>query len=305
MCILCVLSRWSRRFVTMLPWLVIPFIITWAFSQLLPPGYRLEVTSTRLACLGVLLSSLAWYELLMPWLSSWRARRNALLRERKLIEAQEAAKWRKEATRRCRNCFTAYKVQTPGGGKFTCTVCGHVSKRPVLEVPHLAGQGLPQSAIYSTAQVIHGPGTILIRGPLKREMSCWSKASERRGCVWFGENTHLSEHCRAWKCVLAVFSLIGTIFSCIAFIWDHVRGSRRHNCDGSQHSQKLKDVMGSIHTNKGEKARRKADEKRQARLEKELLEAEERKQREDVARLVEERRRQREEKLQTEKGSCS
>ena len=112
MCILCVLSRWSRRFVTMLPWLVIPFIITWAFSQLLPPGYRLEVTSTRLACLGVLLSSLAWYELLMPWWSSWRARRNALWRERKLIEAQEAAKWRKEATRRCRNCFTAYKVQT-------------------------------------------------------------------------------------------------------------------------------------------------------------------------------------------------
>jgi hypothetical protein len=65
----------------------------------------------------------------------------------------------------------------------------------------------------------------------------------------------------------------------------------------------MKDEMGSVHSSKGEKARRKADEKRQARLEKELLEAEERKQREDVARLVEERRRQREEKLQIEKES--
>ncbi|GFY83831.1 hypothetical protein Acr_03g0006050 [Actinidia rufa] len=45
----------------------------------------------------------------------------------------------------------------------------------------------------------------------------------------------------------------------------------------------------------------KAEEKRQARIERELLEEEERKQREDVARLVEERRRQRGEKMEVEK----
>eukprot|EP00249_Psilotum_nudum_P004233 c17774_g1_i2 orf=746-1333(+) len=135
MCILCVASRWSRRIVTMLPWLIIPLIILWALSQLLPPGFRFEVTSPRLACVGVLLVSLAWYEIVMPKLSSWRARRSALLKERRRIQAQEAAKWRKEATRRCRNCLTAYRDQTPGGGRFMCTYCGHVSKRPVLDIP--------------------------------------------------------------------------------------------------------------------------------------------------------------------------
>ncbi|GAB4856263.1 hypothetical protein Ancab_014190 [Ancistrocladus abbreviatus] len=57
---------------------------------------------------------------------------------------------------------------------------------------------------------------------------------------------------------------------------------------------------GVCHESRGEKARRKAEEKRQARLEKELLEQEERKQREEVARLVEERRRLRDEILEAE-----
>ncbi|KAL0347550.1 UNVERIFIED_CONTAM: hypothetical protein Scaly_1771000 [Sesamum calycinum] len=59
--------------------------------------------------------------------------------------------------------------------------------------------------------------------------------------------------------------------------------------------------MGEMVKSRGEKARRKAEEKRQARLEKELLEEEERKQREEVARLVEERRRLRDEKMEAEK----
>lgn len=52
-----------------------------------------------------------------------------------------------------------------------------------------------------------------------------------------------------------------------------------------------------------EKARRKAEERRLARLEKEMLEEEERKQREEVARLVEERRKLRDEKLEAEEKS--
>jgi hypothetical protein len=59
----------------------------------------------------------------------------------------------------------------------------------------------------------------------------------------------------------------------------------------------------SSHESRVEKARRKAEEKRQARLEKEHSEEEERKQREEVARLVEERRRLRDEILEAEKCS--
>ena len=142
----------------MLPWLIIPLIILWALSQLLPPGFRFEVTSPRLACVGVLLVSLGWYELAMPRLSLWRARRSAFLRDRRRIEAQEAAKWRKEATRRCRNCLSAYRDQTPVGGKFMCTYCGHVSRRPVLDVPGATNVGgIPGGLAAQSGGGVHSP----------------------------------------------------------------------------------------------------------------------------------------------------
>ncbi|GLT32409.1 hypothetical protein SLA2020_070790 [Shorea laevis] len=88
MCLLCVIQKWSRRVATMLPWLVIPLIGLWvALSQLLPPAFRFEITSTRLACVFVLLVTLFWYEVLMPQLSAGRVRRNARLREKKRFEA--------------------------------------------------------------------------------------------------------------------------------------------------------------------------------------------------------------------------
>ncbi|KAI5077116.1 hypothetical protein GOP47_0006940 [Adiantum capillus-veneris] len=304
MCILCVVSRWSRRIVTMLPWLVIPFIITWAFSQLLPPGYRLEVTSTRLACLGVLLTSLGWYELLMPWLSSWRARRSAILRERRLIEAQEAAKWRKEATRRCRNCLTAYKIQSPGCGRFMCTYCGHVSKRPVLEVPpsltQIGGQGL-HKILHSGGQLATGS---LFRGSITRnnDTGCWSRPSERKNC-WLGEGTCGSENCKAWQSFIKVLQWIGSLCLYPGIILRKVTGAGKSTSESCRGFQKGKDDFLSSHESRSEKARKRANERRQARLERELLEAEEKKQREEVARMVEERRRQREEKLQVEKES--
>ncbi|MCO5577640.1 hypothetical protein L7F22_031471 [Adiantum nelumboides] len=304
MCILCVVSRWSRRIVTMLPWLVIPFIITWAFSQLLPPGYRLEVTSTRLACLGVLLSSLGWYELLMPWLSSWRARRSAILRERRLIDAQETAKWRKEATRRCRNCLTAYKIQSPGCGRFMCTYCGHVSKRPVLEVPpslsQTGGQGL-HKILHPSSQLVNGA---LFRGSITRhnDTGCWSRSSERKGC-WLGEGACGNENCKAWQSFIKVLQWIGSACLYPGVIWRKVTGAGKSTAENCRGFQKGKDDFSGSSEGKSEKARKRAIERRQARLERELLEAEERKQREEVARLVEERRRQREAKLQVEKES--
>eukprot|EP00897_Mesotaenium_endlicherianum_P005131 jgi/Mesen1/4646/ME000241S03685 len=173
--------------------------------------------------------SLAWYEIVMPRLQEWRTRRSAELRERRRVQALEAAKWRKEATRKCRNCLSAYRDQAPAGGRFMCTVCGHVSRRPVLDIP---GQPLGQ-----------------LRGSGKSWHAEWAEA------VRWQQEAHQEE---------------GEGMS---------RGNRRE--EGPQE--------------KGERARRKAEEKRVARLEREQLEAEERRQREEVARLVEERRRARDE----------
>eukprot|EP00250_Pteridium_aquilinum_P021454 c25129_g1_i1 orf=654-3227(+) len=292
MCFLCVISRWSRRIASMLPWLVIPFIIVWALSQLLPPSYRLEVTSSRLACLGVLLMSLLWYELLMPWLSSWRAHRSALLRERRLIEALEAAKWRKEATRRCRNCLTAYKVQMPGSGRYVCTYCGHISKRPVLEV---AG-ALASSKLVASGPLLgnHGAGMLHFKGACQGNgpLAAWSRAAERNRCAWFGEGLHTVDKCNVEQSFPAPLLFISRM---MALVWRKLLGLAHSTTDGSRDLHRASENIDDSTRDRDEKARRKADKKRQARLQKELLEAEERKQREEVALLVEERRRQRDE----------
>lgn len=96
------------------------------------PSFRFQITSPRLARVFVLLVTLFWYEILMPRLSAWRVWWNARLRERKRLEAIEIEKLRKTALRRCRNCLTAHRDQNPRGGKFTCSYCGQISRRPVL-----------------------------------------------------------------------------------------------------------------------------------------------------------------------------
>lgn len=60
---------------------------------------------------------------------------------------------------------------------------------------------------------------------------------------------------------------------------------------------------GKAEESRVEKAKRKAEEKRLARLEREILEEEERKQREEMAKLVEERRKLRDEKAEAEERS--
>ncbi|KAK1283910.1 hypothetical protein QJS10_CPB21g01556 [Acorus calamus] len=251
MCILCVIQRWSRRVATMLPWLVIPLIVLWALSQLLPPKYRFEVTPARLACAGVLLVTLFWYHVLMPRLSVWRARRAARLLERRRTKAIELQKLRRTATRRCRNCLTPYRDQNPCGGRFMCSYCGHVSKRPVLDLP--------------------GPGPGGVSGPSKL-WSCGQDWQLLDNGNWVPSGGGgYSDLCLGGNSYTGAVAfgrrVVAGLFVSLRWVW------------------------------------RKAEERRQAKLEKEMLEEEERKQREEVARLVEERRKLRDEISEAEKGS--
>ncbi|KAG8647837.1 hypothetical protein MANES_09G116100v8 [Manihot esculenta] len=322
MCILCVIQKWSRRVATMLPWLVIPLIGLWALSQLLPPAFRFEITSPRLACVFVLLVTLFWYEILMPQLSAWRVRRNARLRERKRSEAIELQKLRKTATRRCRNCLTPYRDQNPGGGRFMCSYCGHISKRPVLDLPIPPGLGMSNSGIIKD---LVGKGGKILNGKAWSdngwmcgqdwlENGNWVGGStvgksnywRKNGSGYFGGD----ENCLAEKSysgvVMFACKLLTSFFLSIRWIWRkifRISSSKEDSSDADHRGMLAKraDIGSNYHESRGEKARRKAEEKRQARLEKELLEEEERKQREDVARLVEERRRLRDEKMEAEK----
>ncbi|XP_024528652.1 mitogen-activated protein kinase kinase kinase kinase 4-like isoform X1 [Selaginella moellendorffii] len=266
MCILCAGAKFSRRIVAMLPWLIIPFVIVWAFSQFLPPGYRFEITSTRLACVGVLLSSLFWYEFVVPNLSQWRDRRAILLRERQRIEAQKAARWRKEATKHCRNCHSPYRDQTPqASGKYMCTNCGHASKKPELHVP---GDPRPRDL------------------KLIDHSTCWRSLWEELDKQRFFHLVH------RWV------ELAGKL---LAWLWKKFcrqDGSR----DGSQGRQQNAKEIDETEEKRG-RARRKAEEKRLARLEREKKEEEERRDREEFKRLVDERSKLRAELLEAENAS--
>ncbi|CAK9144488.1 unnamed protein product [Ilex paraguariensis] len=323
MCILCVIQKWSRRVATMLPWLVIPLIGLWALSQLLPPAFRFEITSPRLACVFVLLVTLFWYEILMPQLSAWRVRRNARLRERKRFEAIEMQKLRKTATRRCRNCLTPYRDQNPGGGKFMCSYCGHISKRPVLDLPVPSGLGFSNSGIFKG---LVGKGGKLLNGKAWSDngWNCgqdWLENGNWVGGSFAGKSSYWQkngggffsgdDHCLTEKSysriVMFACKVLMAFFQGIIWVWRKIFRVRSSRVDSLTDAERrdLLDKRGeneaNYHESRGEKARRKAEEKRQARLEKEILEEEERKQREEVAKLVEERRRLRDQKMEAEK----
>ncbi|WOH05439.1 hypothetical protein DCAR_0624855 [Daucus carota subsp. sativus] len=318
MCILCVIQKWSRRIATMLPWLVIPLIGLWALSQLLPPAFRFEITSPRLACVFVLLVTLFWYEILMPKLSAWRVRRNARLRERKRFEAIELQKLKKTATRRCRNCLTPYREQNPAGGKFMCSYCGHISKRPVLDlsIPH--GLGVPNPGILKDLGVKNGKvwvdnGGLMcgqdwldngywVGGSFPQKASYWRK----HGGVFFGRDDHcLAEKSYSHVLIFAGRALTATMLS-IMWVWRKIFRVGSSGGDASLDAERKR--MGkrgengaNFQEDRGEKARKKAEEKRQAKLVKEQSEEEDRKQREEVLRLVDERRRSRDERMDVDK----
>ncbi|KAI3997007.1 hypothetical protein MKX01_021283 [Papaver californicum] len=321
MCILCVIQKCSRRVATMLPWLIIPLIGLWALSQLLPPGFRFEITSPRLACLMVLLVTLFWYEVLMPKLSSWRIRRSAWLRQRKMVQAIELQKLRKMAVRRCRNCLTPYRDQNPGGGgKFMCSYCGHISKRPVLDIPGPADLDAKKSWFVGD---LVGKGGKIWNGKVWSEHGwiCsndwldnenWVPGSFMENSSWTKNGGRLysgKDLCFAEKSysvvVVFFFKVLMSFFFSVRWLWRkifRVSSSEDGSSDSEHMGMSKKGENGvNMYESKVEKARRKAEEKRQARLERELLEEEERKQREDVAKLVEERRRLRDEEMEAEK----
>lgn len=158
-------------------------------------------------------------------------------------------------------------------------------------------------ASHSGGQLINGAGTMSFRGsPVRHDAGCWSRSSERKSC-WFREGACGGENCKAWQSFVKALSYVGSLFSFAGHLWRTVTGAGKYSAESSRAFQKVKDEFASSHETRGEKARKKANERRQARLEKEFLEAEEKKQREDVARMVEERRRQREEKLRVEMES--
>ncbi|KAG2622665.1 hypothetical protein PVAP13_3KG043700 [Panicum virgatum] len=278
MCPLCSVQRWSRRVATMLPWLVIPLIAIWAITQLLlPAAYRFEVTSPRLACVSVLLLTLFWYEILLPRLSLWRARRSARLREERRAHALELHKLRKTATRRCRNCSNPYRDQNPGGGKFMCSYCGHVSKRPVLD--------------------LNSAGKVPTGWPCSQDCGYWLDLR----CSSGNNNSFLAF---SWRLLSSFSSTVASWFLRKIFRFTSSGDDEGLGPDGKRLAKRGENV-GKAEESRVEKARRKAEEKRLARLEREMLEEEERKQREEMAKLVEERRRLRDEKAEAEERSKS
>ncbi|XAR55753.1 hypothetical protein NMG60_11035943 [Bertholletia excelsa] len=319
MCKLCVIQIMSRRVGAMLPWLVIPLIGLWAFSQLLPPSLRFEITSPRLACVFVLLVTLFWYEILMPQLSAWAARRSAWLRERKRFEAIEMHKLRKTAIRSCRNCLTPYRDQNPGGGRFMCTYCGHISKRPVMDLPVPAGLRRSHAGILKN---LVGEGSKILKRKVSSDngWTCNQVWSENSNCIAgpvFGKSGYWLKnedgcfggdgHCIYSGVVIFTCKILTALFLTTRWLWGkitRVKSPRDHGLSDAPYKGSLPKPIENgtnFHESKEEKARRKAEEKRQARLEREMVEEEERKQKKEVARLVEEQRRLRDEKIEAEK----
>lgn len=226
----------------------------------------------------------------------------------------ELQKLRKTATRRCRNCQTPYRDQNPGGGRFMCSYCGHISKRPVLDIPSPAMMGIANSGIGKIWNGKVWPEHGWICGNDWAENGNWEKNFGGKS-NFFGKNGSTfssgDDSCSAEKSysgvVVCCCNLLSNFFLSIRWLWRKIFGVSLVRDDGSSDaenkgmSSKKGENGGNYHESRGEKARRKAEEKRQARLEKELLEEEERKQREEVARLVEERRRLRDEQLEAEK----
>lgn len=246
-----------------------------------------------------------------------------------------------------------------------CTYCGHVSRRPVLDVPggvpssgmagSIASAGNTYPLTGSTVGLVNGGGIFAARNskvwngrglpdrsslgggkgwmgarPWTTEGGGWGASGFWFGGSWPGSPGYFgtagswgatgaslggamfgAERCAAGESYSGLLLFFLRAFSyvlfCVGWIWKRLWRAEGLGEDGMgggrQSCQRRGDDGGPSPGTRGEKARRKAEEKRQARLEKEQLEAEERKQREEVARLVEERRRQRDERLEAEKES--
>ncbi len=251
-----------------------------------------------------------------------------------------------------------------------CTYCGHVSRRPVLDVPSSNGThvaGIPGNLAQAAAAAgggVHSPPTAMFSarggGGGDTRGSTWtargwhpdrmhhpppSMVGVNRGWtsssgIPFGGGPYGSwspywgdggggggygsygggggffgggDKCRGDSAMFSLFRVFSLLFVSLRWLcqkaWRDERVTEDALSGGSRGSQHSRGgggggEDGSIKEgSRGEKARRKAEEKRQARMEREQLEAEERRQREEVARLVEERRRLRDEKMEAKRES--
>ncbi|KAI7744073.1 hypothetical protein M8C21_022102 [Ambrosia artemisiifolia] len=282
----------------MLPWLVIPLIVLWLLSQFLPPAFRFEITSPRLACVVMLLATLLWYEILMPWLSAWRARRNARIIEKRRLEVIEMQEIKNAATKRCRNCKTAYQVQDPTGGKFKCCHCGHSSKKPLLDTG--ISPGLEQSGVLKDlVGKVWVDNNWMCGQDWLENGGYWVNGSFTGKKNSVGVFNRGNDNFFSFLFVFVCKSLAAVFLGIMWLFRKLFRTSLSKDEDSSDTDISCLAKKGGNEANcsetRSQKAHRKAEEKRQARLEREKLEEEERKQREEVAHLVEERRKIREE----------
>jgi hypothetical protein len=108
-----------------------------------------------------------------------------------------------------------------------------------------------------------------------------------------------------WPDLRAFLGFLSSFSVAIRWFWskkNRFTSSGDSEADGKRLA-KGGDNGGKAEESRVEKAKRKAEEKRLARLEREMLEEEERKQREEMAKLVEERRKLRDEKTEAEERS--
>jgi flagellar biosynthesis GTPase FlhF len=210
-----------------------------------------------------------------------------------------------------------------------CAYCGHISKRPVLDLPVPPGLGLSNSGILKdlvgkSGKILNGKawtdnGWICgqdwldngnwVAGSFTGKPSHWPK----NGGGVFGSDDHCLAEKSYYRIVIFSGKALSAFFLSILWLWRKIFRISSSDDDASVDAEQRRMLArrgengANCQESKGEKARRKAEEKRQARLEREQLEEEERKQREEVARLVEERRKLRDEKTEAEKdrGRCS
>lgn len=182
-----------------------------------------------------------------------------------------------------------------------CSYCGHVSKRPILDIPGPPGRsGILSNLIRKSGWFFNLDCPALGRGnwdghvnPAPRHWvnSGQEQSSEEETCSWAA--------IFIWKLISSVFYLTRQCYRRVLKLGSPLEdGSLDTEHDGSS-----KEGEHVFQESKGEKARRRAEEKRLARLEKEMLEEEERKQREEVARLIEERRKLRDINVEADKES--
>ena len=269
----------------------------------------------------------------MPQLTTWRVKRSVYLKERRRLEVQEAAKWCKEATRLCRNCSSPYRDQTPACGKFVCTFCGHMSRRPVLDVPSstVNAAGIKATTVASAQSSPCGGYMCDTRGDHSVDTGggpwvcrIWLKCMKfsvfgaslawmiGRGAPRGSSSTmrasygfplcsqwvveHSNSNLTGWlgkenyrgdfSFFFLVFRVFFIILICLKWLGQKACGgdtSREETLAGGRRGEEHKeDDADNRKGSRGEKAHRKAEEKRLARLAREQMEADERRQREEL-----------------------